>query len=239
MIDLDNNKRFQLQNAERRYSECVGISTSDVGGNWREMLFDSDFSEAAAFHIQGKRGSEDGVDLLSAMYAACVYGFLPENLDTSDPIQTSEAIESDWASYTPTQIATAAKFAPAGVRSLKSYDDVIEHLLREKMGCVLQLRWNTAWTGFGGQVPMPAADARYTDHAVACYGYSALGLAVKAWDIPEYHYLPRSVFQKVFVVGYAFDMNAYKWLTIVSAILYTRNWSLLPLLNTGATMKRV
>lgn len=231
MNDLDKNKRFPLQNAENRRNECVGEAISDVLGNYYEQLLDPDFSEAVGFHLQGRGGSDGGVDLKAAMLAACVFGSLPETDDPSDPTQTSEAKETDWGSYTLQQIQLAAHFAPNGIIPLYSYDQVTDYTKTYQRGAVLQLRWDTSWTGVDGQLPASKGGAFVSQHAVAAYETLALGIRIKAFDIPTYHYLSRPVFEKAFVVGYGFSFDAYKFLTIVNAILYSRNWSLIPLLS--------
>lgn len=237
---IDNNKRFNIQNAEGRYEECFGEACADVLGNYFENLIDPDFSMTAGFHVQGKGGSDNGMDLMAGMYGACFFGALLEMNDVSDPIQTSEARETDWNSYTPTQIADAAKLAPfiKGVKPLYGFDQVSEYTKTAQMGCILEMKWYSSWNGVDGQLPMPKVNEAFSYHFVAAYETLALGIQIKAFDAPFYHYLPRPLFEKAVVAAAGFDVNTYRFLTLVNGIFYTRNWSLLPYLASG-TMKRV
>ena len=236
-MDLDKNKRFNLQNAEHRPEECFGEAFADVIGNHFETLFDPDFSMAAGFHIQGKGGSDDGMDLKAGLYGAVAYGALPENLDTSDPLQTSEAKETDWGSYTPQQIATAAKFAPTGFISLRSYDEVTRYTNSYQMGCILEMKFYESWFGVVGQLPTPKAGEAFSYHFVAAYEPLALGIKIKAFDVQGYHYLPRPLFQTAVVDAAGVTFNAWRLVSLVQAALYTRNYAgLFPIIRDSATL---
>jgi hypothetical protein len=227
---MDKNKRFPLQNAEHRPEECFSEFCADVLGNHFDMLLDPDFSMAAGFHLQGKGGSNDGMDMMAGMYGAIAYGVLPESNDVSDPIQTSEARETDWGSYTPEQIADAAALAPfiTGITPLYSYDQVTEYTQRYQTGAGLELKFYKSWFGVDGQLPTPKEGESYSYHFVAAYETYAQGIKIKAFDAPFYHYLPRSLWGTAVVAAAGFSFDSSRWLSLAYAIVKYGKWDLLP-----------
>ena len=213
------------------------------------MPGDSDFSLSAGFAVQGMVPTTLGQTAIGGMYGAVAYGWLPETLDRSDPVQTSQFIESDFANYTYIQKSTAKIFAPKSIRWLNSYDDITRYLLETRWGAAVGFKW---YSSFGnprldGTLRMPDyEDEPFTYHETACYENTSLGLRIKSWQGKDYGhegdvFMPRSIFEKAWTGAAGFDPKGWRWATLVGACLqYPRNIpNLLPLLLESARVKRV
>ena len=248
---MTNDRLFLYPNQfiEKRPTGCVGITLADILGNIHGMPMDPDFSLAAGFAVQGMVPTTLGQTAIGGMYGAVAYGCLGEVLDRSDPIQTSQFIESDFANYTYIQKSTAALFAPKGIRWLNSYDDIARYLLETRWGAAVGFKW---YSSFGN--PRPDGVLRtpdyenepFTYHETACYENTSQGLRLKSWQGPDYGdhgdvYMPRSIFEECWTGAAGFDPKGWRWASLVGACLqYPRNIpNLLPLLIESARVKLV
>lgn len=246
-MNLDKLGIMHDQLAEHRIEGCVGETIADIIGNITGVPLDPDFSEAGGYAVQGAPVSNLGETAVAALYGAVAYGALPDVLDKSDPAQTNELTENNFANYTSLQKTTAAGFAQKGIRWLNSYDEIVLHLNQYKTGVAVGFKWyqSFSYPYLDGTLRTPNyANETFTYHETACYETTPSGLRIKPWLGADYGdkgyvYMPRTLFNIVSTGAAAFDPNASRWFFLIKACLqYPQNIpSLLPLVFKASTMK--
>jgi hypothetical protein len=248
-MNQDAGRRFPNQNIERRFTECVGETIADIIGNIEAQLFDPDFNYAAAFAAEGLTPTDAGEDVYAGMFGQVAYGSLPESNDYSDPIQTSELIEANFANYTTEQKQTARLFRQNAIKVLTSWGDIVEHLSLNQGGVAMGMKWYDMFNSASGILQAPPLGSPFTYHCVAVYEMKDNMLRVKPWLGPHfadkgYCWLPFNIFAFTFQEAFAFDPNGSRWWTLVRAALWNASkgnpqgiWNLLPLIKESASMK--
>lgn len=241
-MTINPNPRFPDQNAERRNSECVGESVAYALSIIDNDIFDPDFSEAAGFKVAAQAPSDLGESPYYAMLGAVAYGGLVKSDDKSDPLQTSQLIESNFDNYTPEQKQTASIYIQRGFKSLRTYDDIIYYLNTQRWPVILGHHF---YSTFLQPYPdhtlrTPPLGDTFTNHCGLITGYDSRGLEILMWVGPEYGYayMNRAIFLQCALEAYAFDPNGWRWLTLVQGALSTGNFKgMLPLIVSADRMK--
>lgn len=214
-MNLDRLQRFPNQNVDKRPDECVGETVADLIGNIIGQPCDAGFSYAAALKVSNMAPTTAGSVPYSGMLGGLVYGALATNKEPFDATTTSELYEANFGNYQSVQ-SLALTNVQKGVLQLDSYQEIANYLVTYKQGVHLLVRWYTSFQSPNPDGTLPYPSGPFTNHCVAVYEDTPLGLRVKPWEGPDfgdhgYVYLPKSVLDQVFLSAAGFDPNGWRW----------------------------
>lgn len=219
---IDRLQRFPDQNAEHRFSDCVGETVADIAGNIWNVPMDAGFSEAAGYALIGSTPSTSGQDGLVGMQGAVAYGVLPVSFETFDSLTRSEIYENTYDNYSQLQKDIAKGFALNGVKPLSDLPSIINHLNTTQTGVQMTMQWYQSFNermGPNGVLIPPDPGEAFELHSVAAYNFDG-NLQVKpflgpGYGLNGYCYLTPDVFGKTFMTAIGFDPNAIRWISLL------------------------
>lgn len=221
-MNRDVLKRFPQQNIENRLQECVGEGVADIIGNIRNQAMDPGMSYAAALKVANTIPTTAGSDPYSGMLGGLVYGALPTEDAPFDATTTSELFEANLANYANRPLAL--NFAQNGVTFLYSYDDIANYLLESKQGVGCAIHFYQSFLTPNADGTLPAPSGTFSNHFIAIYEDTLLGLRAKVWLGPDYGmsgycFIPRSIFNQIFVGAWGFNLQGNRWINLVKTLL--------------------
>ncbi len=225
MTNVDKLKLFPDQNADHRYTECVGVARADVIGNLFQIPMDPDFSYASDLYLQRATPTNAGEEVYPGLAADFIYGALPDSSDTSDPLQTSELVEANFSNYTHEQKQLAAHFKmTGGIKELHSFEEIKDFIDRYQRGVLITFTWASSFETLNADATMPMPSGASTVHETVSYGYDNRGLLLKSWQGPNrgeggYEFCSKQVLQASALSAYAYDPTAWTWLSLVKIAL--------------------
>lgn len=237
-MNLDKNRFFANQVIDNDPTECVALTVADIAGNITGQLYDPDMVYANALKIMNETPNVLGLDPKAGMQSAVVYGLLPVTEETFNAKTTSQLYIANWQNYPPAQRASAQQHVMRGVVPLYTYQDICSYLNRCKAGVSLTVKWHENFNTPNGDGTLPDPEGPFTYHCIAVYDNPLKGLMFKPHLGPlygdsGYGYMSQTVFNEVFAETYGFDLNAWRWLSLVQIAL-SHPWiipDVLPLLN--------
>jgi hypothetical protein len=222
-MNQDYLQRFPNQNIELRSTECVGETVADIVGNIVGVPCDAGYSFAATLRVMGVTPTTAGSDPYSGALSGIVYGALPTVKEPFDATTMGELYEANLDNYPVPDKQAAEQYAQNGIVLLESYTDIVNFLSLNKGGVILPMRWYQSFMtpNPDGTLPMPSGGI--TDHCVAVYEATTLGLRVKPWlganyGTGGYCYMPEALFPTLFFgEAWGFDKSRSRWFSLASA----------------------
>jgi hypothetical protein len=235
-MNQDALKRFPNQLTEMRHDECVGECIADIVGNIFNQPMDAGYSYATALRVSNTEPNTNGSDPYSGMIGATIYGVLPTEDVAFDATTTSELYEANYKNYIEYKLASY--FLSNAVRPLYSYEAISQYLLQYRMGVQLGIRWYESFNIPNQDGSLPAPTGAYTEHCIAVYEDTLLGLRVKPWLGPNYgqggySFMSKTTFDLVFENASCFDPYASRWMWLAKTAVTHLNLipDILPLLK--------
>lgn len=221
-MNLDKLKRFPNQIIEKRFDECTGETWADIVGNITNQPMDAGFSYAAALRINNTIPTTAGSNPYSGGLGTVVFGCLPTEDLPFDATTTSELYQANINNYGNHELAL--NFAQNGLQNLYNYEDISDYLEDGKAGVQLAVTWYESFNRPNQDGTLPEPSGNTSNHCVAVYEDSLLGLRIKPWIGPTYGdggygYMSKSLLQKVFLQASGINFDSYRWTSLVRILL--------------------
>lgn len=227
MANLDILKRFPNQLTEGRETECVGETWADIIGNIIGKACDAGFSYAATLRVMGSSPTTAGSDPQSGGYACVVYGALQTISEPFDALTTSELYEANWANYPVSDKVMALQNVQNGLQTLSSYQAIVDYLSVAKMGVAMHMTWYASFMNPNTDGTLPVPSGTTSDHCIAIYEATPLGLRAKVWLGPTYGqegyvFITPATFGLIFQGAWGFTGNVSRWWSLVQILIAAR-----------------
>ncbi len=236
-MNLDRLQLFPNQRIDNNPTECVALTVADVCGNADMVPYSPDFLYAYTLKLMGKEPNTAGLDPYTGMLTPIVYGLLPMTLVDFTAATTGQLYIANWRNSAMEDRIAAQKTSRRGVKSLYSYEAIVNHMTQYQQGVSLAIKWYESFNLTGPDGILPAPRGNFTYHNVAIFDSLDKGLKMKPWLGPNfgdggYVYLNQSLFNEIFQSAAGFDPFGWRWLQLAS-IAAVRPWvipDVLPLL---------
>jgi len=229
-MNLDHLKQFPNQLIEGSYTECAGITVADICGNIDGIPYDYDYVYANALRLANTPPTTAGSDPYEAMLSAVVYGLVPYTMDETNAAKMGELYVANWKNYSPQVRTEALKHSRRGVKTLYTYQDIVDHILTTGTGVSIAMKWYDSFRYPNQDGTLPAAVGITSNHDVAAYELTSKGLRIKPWLGSSYGdggycYMTEATFSITAFAAYGFDPNAWRWMSLAK-IAVTHPWSI-------------
>lgn len=213
------------QNINGETTECAAIAVADLWGNILGKPQDPDYTYAAALKVMNLAPNTGGLDPLCAMQSAVVFHTLPASQETFTALTSGELYIANFNNYTAAQQQFAqSTTAPNGIAAFGSYQEIVNWLALNKGGVAIPMSWYPSFMTPNADGTLPQPQGTPSNHVVTCYYEDSRGLQIKPnlganFGQNGYVYLPEDIFNQAktaFNYSFAFDPNAYRWLSIAS-----------------------
>lgn len=233
-MNLDKNRLFPNQIFDMDFTECVGLTTSDIAGNIQGVPFSSDFSYAMTFQLQNLPPTTNGEDPEAGMDTGIAYGFLPQKETTFTAKTYGELYAANAANYTPMQKKSALQYAlPGKTRILVSGDNFadIKAAVLAGQPVSMPMSWFQTFSGAGQDGILTTMLGEVTNHNVAVYDVvvddGVERLLGKPWLGPGYGYggyfkMDKTICNIVCRDAFVYTLTAKRWQSIVRILLQYR-----------------
>jgi len=206
-------------------TECVAITAADLKGNIIKQAQDPDFTYAFTRYLMGKEPSTEGLDPLTGMQSVIVYGTLPASQETFTAHSMGELYVANYKNYTQGQIQFARNTPKSnGIKTLNGSTAMRSFLDLGIGGIGIPMLWYPSYMNPNADGTLPAPSGTPTLHMVSGYDYNDRGIKIKP-------YLGQGYGQDGYVYhrpaaldrAYAFDPNAWRWMSLASIALQHTN----------------
>lgn len=219
-MNLDKLKLKPNQLADFDPTECTAITAASLAGANFNIPINPDFTYAASLSVQGIAPTTAGSDPRAAMFAGCLYGYLPQTDETFTAATQGELYASNFANYSTQEIADALPYVCPFRPIAPDWNSIVAAL---KAGQPVSLPMKWYW---GSNPPtvltVPETGAAYTLHNVAVWDWEdPRGLTIQPWLGTQgdngYFYLPQSSYEASQTnQPYVLDPTASRKLQIIS-----------------------
>ena len=215
-MNKDLLQRFPNQIIELRPTECVGETVGDILGNLAGQSMDAGYSYALALACARSAPTTAGSDPYAGMVGGLVYGALPTEKEPFDATTTSELYEANVQNYAKSDRLLALNFCQNGLVTLNSWQAIANYLLNNQAGVQMSMTWYSSFMQPNPDGTLPAPSGTTSNHCVAVYEVTSLGLRLKVWVGAEYGqggyvFLPQQYFSQVFQGANAFNLQGNRW----------------------------
>lgn len=215
-MNLDNLQRFPNQNIEDRPDECVGETWADIIGNIENQAMDAGYCYAYALWCNRTAPTTSGSNPYSGGVGGLVYGAIPTEDQPFDAETTSELYEANIDNYPVIDRLLALHNTPNALQGLFSYQDIKNYLSMSLGGAQLGICWYESFDTPNQDGTLPAPSGSFTNHCVAVYENTPLGLRIKPWLGPNYgadgySFMSEATFNLVFQNASAFALGSRWW----------------------------
>ncbi len=219
-MNLDRLQFFPDQRIDGDPQECVALTVADICGNIDGVPYDPDFLYAYTLKLMGKEPNTAGLDPFTGMLTPIVYGLLPLSAADFSAKVMGELYVANYKNYAMDDRLLAQRFFKTGVRSLWSYQEIVDFITKTRTGASMSIKWygSFAFCSSSGILPEPTGNFSY--HNVAVYDGGPDGLMLKPWlgkDFGHggYCYMSESIFNEVFQSAAGF-VDSWRWLSLAS-----------------------
>lgn len=222
---IDSGEWFPEQNAEGRFTECVGITVADICGDIDNINYDPDFSYAMALRLAGSQPTTAGSDPHAGMLSAVAWGCLPMSDADFTALTHGELYVANWQNYSLEDRQTAQQHTQKCVTTLPLNFDAVLSAARVNRGVGFHMYWYSSFStpNLDGTVNLDRASSA-TVHFARIVGQKTLDgvryILLKPWMGKQYGFggyclLTEQQFLQVAIGAYAFDPNGSRLLTLV------------------------